>query len=277
MSLKIKQLLLAAGLAALLCLALLTGVFAPGRVQAAPPGQAAIFTPTPGPDGKIIYIVKKGDTLISISLIMGVPLDRLRALNNITGTTINEGQRMVLGLAGPAEVTPTEGPTPTPTPVLPTSTAQPGFGKLCVVLFEDQNGDSIRQQNEPSIPDGALSVNNRSGSFSKTAKTTANPDDGCFTNIPEGDFTLSVAIPAGYNPTTENSYNLSIKPGDITYVDFGAQKNSLAQGEPIPAAGGGEPQGAAAVSRSPLLGILGGLLLLAGIVLAVFAGRLLKK
>ena len=37
--------------------------------QAAPAYQIPIYTPTPGPDGRIIYIVKANDTLLGISLI----------------------------------------------------------------------------------------------------------------------------------------------------------------------------------------------------------------
>jgi len=48
--------------------------------QAAPPLQVPIYTPTPGPDGRIIYIVQANDTLLRISLISGVPVDQLRAL-----------------------------------------------------------------------------------------------------------------------------------------------------------------------------------------------------
>jgi hypothetical protein len=58
-----------------------------------------------------------------------------------------------------------------------------------------------------------------------------------------------------------------LNAGDESYLDFGAQANSetLAQA-PAPTGSG----------NSPILGIVGGLLLLAGLGLAIFAGRLLK-
>ena len=79
-------------------------------VKAVPERQIPIYTPTPGPDGRIIYIVKPNDTLLGISLITGVSLDQLRGLNNLTSDTIYEGQTLILGLGGPVEVTPTPGP-----------------------------------------------------------------------------------------------------------------------------------------------------------------------
>lgn len=237
--------------------------------QAAPAIQVPIYTPTPGPDGRIIYIVKPNDTLLGISLITGVPLEKLRGLNNLTNDTIFEGQELLLGLGGPAEVTPTSGPTPTATPILPTPSPKPGSGTICILLFNDLDGDSIRQDSEVSIPDGAISFGNSAGSVSESTKTVMGTDPLCFEQLPEGSYTISVAAPEGYNPTTQNSYDLVLKAGDITYVNFGAQANSqtLAEAPSIPAPEGG---------RSPLLGIIGGLFLLAGIGVAIFAARTLR-
>lgn len=237
------------------------------QVLAAPLRQAPIYTPTPGPDGRIIYIVKANDTLLSIALTSGLSVDRLRALNNLTGDTIIEGQKLLLGLGGPAEPTFAPGLTSTPTPLLPTPSPKPGTGNLCVILFNDINGDSIRQSDEPSIPGGAISLNNRQGSISKTATTNAGLDAQCFEELPEGEYTISVAVPSGFNATTETNYTLKLNAGDESFLDFGAQANSetLAQA-PAPTGSG----------NSPILGIVGGLLLLAGLGLAIFAGRLLK-
>ena len=258
------------GSLAVICLA--AGAFFLSLVRpasASPLAQAAIYTPTPGPDGRIIYIVKPNDTLLSISLISGVPVDKLRGLNNLTNDTIIAGQPLLLGLAGPAEVVTTPGALPTATPLLPTPTPQRGFGNLCIMLFNDLNGDAIRQTEEVTIPDGAISVNNRSGSVSETAKTVAGSDPYCFTNIPEGDYNITVAIPEGYNPTTLTNYALTLKAGDETFIDFGGQADS----ETVAAAP--EP-GSGSSGTSPVLGILGVVIILAGIGLAIFAGRLMK-
>jgi hypothetical protein len=238
--------------------------------QAAPPAQIPIYTPTPRPDGRIIYIVQPNDTLLGISLLTGVQLDKLRGLNNLTGDTIYEGQELLLGLGGPAEITPTAGPTPTSTPILPTPSPKPGQGSLCILLFIDLNGDSIRQADEASIPDGAISFGNSSGSVSESVKTGIGTDPQCFENLPEGIYTISVAAPDGYNPTTTSTYELTLAAGDITYINFGAQANSQTEAESpvIPAREGG---------RSPLLGIIGGVLLLCGIFVAILAARTLRS
>jgi len=237
-------------------------------VLAAPDAQLQIYTPTPGPDGRIIYIVQANDTLISISLLTGVSIDELKGLNNLLNEDIFEGQELLIGLAGPEEKTPTPGPTPTPTTALPTPTTKPGRGTLCILLFDDLNGDSIRQESEPSIPGGAISFGNRDSTISETVDTGAGLDPQCFEDIPEGDYSITVAIPEGYNPTTITNFELKLNAGDETYLNFGAQANSQTQAEQeiIPQDGG----------KSPILGIVGALFLLAGIGVALFAGKLLK-
>jgi len=194
-------------------------------VNAAPGAQLPIYTPTPGADGRIIYIVQANDTLMSISLLTGVPVNELKGLNNLLTDTIFEGQELLLGLAGPEEVTPTFGPTPTPTTILPTPTQKPGKGNLCILLFNDLNGDSIRQEDEPSIPGGAISFGNRDSTISETVDTVSGLDPQCFEEIPEGDYSITVAVPDGYNPTTITSFELKLNAGDETYLNFGAQAN----------------------------------------------------
>lgn len=246
-------------------------------IQAAPPAQLTVFpTPTPGADGRIVYIVQEGDTLWRISAITGVSLDELRRLNNLTGDTVTPGQQLLIGMAGPAEQpTATPGPSATPGPALPTSTTGPGWGIICVLLYEDVNGDSLRQEEETSLIGGAISVNDRLGRVSETADTPSGgisdlfepePEDlgyTCFDQLPEGEYNVTVAIPEGYNPTTVLNRGFDLKAGDETLVAFGAQANTetIAESAIIPETPG----------RSPLLGIAGGLLLLVGAGLGFYA------
>jgi hypothetical protein len=243
--------------------------------MAAPPAQLTSFpTPTPGADGRIVYIVKSGDSLWRISAVAGIPIEEIRALNNLgSAEIITPGQEILLGLGGPAAEAPTQGPPPTPTSELPTPTPGIGTGTICVLLFEDINGDSIRQEDEPSLAGGAISVNDRFGDISLTADT---PSGGisenlfpeleelgftCFESLEKGEYNLTIASPDGYNATTPLSYLSNLNPGDELLFDFGAQPNSetLARA-PIPVGTG----------KSPILGIFGFLLLVLGIGLGVY-------
>ncbi len=246
---------------------------------AAPAAQAQTYaTPTPGPDGRIIYVVQQDDNCLRISMLMGVSMEYLRQTNRLDADcTIVTGQQLVIGIGGPAAASPTPGPSPTPTPIPPTATpSSGGTAKVCVSLYNDGNGDGLRQANtdaqgeyiptgtEPIVEGGAISLTSLTGTYSQTLDTVGGYDPVCFINVPEGEYSVSAAVPDGYNPTTILSNTLKVSPGDTSYVGFGAQAKSqpIAENE----SGG----------RSPLLGILGALILLVGIGLGGYAWRMKK-
>jgi len=257
---KIQHFLLGMGLVGLALMLLSLSI----PVMATPLAQFTPFpTPTPGTDGRILYIVQVNDSWWRIAAIYAIDLNELLRLNDATSETILlEGEVVLLGFGGPSEVTPTFGPSPTPEPRLPTPTPQPGSGTLCVILYNDINGDSLRQEEEPSIPDGAISVSDQSGEVSLTETTTSGMEPFCFDDLPQGEYNITVAVPEGYNSTTVLSYALVLDPGTETYLDFGAQISSAAV-EEISSSGSS--------NRSLLLGIAGGLLLLGGIGLGIYA------
>ena len=248
------------------------------RTMAAPQAQLTVFpTPTPGPDGKIIYVVQPNDTLWRISAITGVPIETIRELNNLgVNDTIIPGDRLLLGYAGPSSGAPTAGPAPTQAALTPSPTSLPGWGILCVLLYNDINGDSMRQETEPSIPGGEISVSNRLGTVSLTAETPSGgiaavivdptPQESgytCFDKLAQGEYLISVAAPEGYNRTTILNKTLRLEAGQTTQLAFGAQANSEleAQSALIPES----PR------KSPVMGIIGGALLAAGIGLGIYA------
>ena len=266
--------------ACLLVLVVLTYTFS-YRPLAAPQAQLTVFpTPTPGPDGRIIYIVQPNDTLWRISAITGVKIETIRDLNNLgANDAILPGEKLLIGYAGPSINAPTSGPIPTRPALTPSPTPPPGWGVLCVLLYNDLNGDSMRQEAEPSIPGGEISVSNRLGTVSLTGETPSggiatnivNPTPQergytCFDQLLQGEYLISVAAPEGYNRTTSLNTNLDLEAGQTTQIAFGAQANSEleAQQAIIPES----------PSKSPLIGIVGGALLLAGVTLGIYAALL---
>lgn len=242
-------------------------------VQAAPgEPQAAYPSPTPGADGRIIYIVKAGDTCEQITLLYSVPLEYLRLTNELNANCdLREGQRLVLGLGGPSAASPTPGPSPIPTAVLPTATpGEGGIAEVCVLVYDDVNGDGLRQTTEKAIPGAAISLTSLDGAYSQTLTTAINPDTTayqgmCFTNVPMGKYNVSAAAPDGYNPTINLTSSVDVTPGDIAYIDYGAQLKTVPEAN-VPS---NKP--------SPLLGILGAVFLLAGIGMGVYIWGLLRK
>jgi hypothetical protein len=228
--------------------------------------QILYFTPTPDTDGRIFYTVRDGDTCISVSLLNQVSLDELRMLNNLDATCVLiTGQLLLLGTAEPQPSD--SGPAATETPLLPSPTPFQGNGQVCIILFNDINGNAMVDDNESALAGGAISLTDRIGEVSLTALTSNSiSEPTCFDDLPEGDYNISVGVPDGYNPTTQMNYALELQAGDRSTLDFGAQLSSEAAVVPI-AEGG----------RSPLLGILGGFVLLVGVALAVYARVLTRK
>ena len=258
--------------------------------QAAPELQyTPIATPTAGPDGRIIYIVQEGDTLWRISAITGISLDELRRLNDLTeGSIIIPGDKLLLGLGGPSNTQPTAGPAATPTSALPTPTPLVGTGILCVSVFNDTNGDALRQDSEPDLEGSAINISNRAGTVSLSqaegggliprcyedvilgiydipgSKAECLAIVQCVLELDQGDYNISVGVPEGFNATTSLNYQISLAAGYQEFLDFGAQPNAqtLAEAPVIPEGGEG---------RSPMLAIIGGGLLVIGLILGVIA------
>lgn len=254
------------------------------HILAAPQAQYTYPpTPTPGPDGRIMYIAQENDSVWVIAAKYGISMDELRKLNPLMiNDIIIPGQAYLLGYAGPSGGAPTIGPAPTQAVVTPSPTSSPGWGILCVLLYNDINGDSMRQETEASIPGGEISVSNRQGTVSLTAETLSGgvatnivdstPQERgytCFDQLLQGDYLISVAAPEGYNRTTVLNQTLKLEAGQTTQLAFGAQVNSVLSAETalIPESPG----------KSPLMGILGGILFVAGIGLGIYATLLRRS
>jgi len=237
--------------------------------NAAPDAQ--FVTATPGPDGRILYIVVGGDSCLQVALLHGITVQQLRQFNSRLDEdcTLTLGQQLVVGLASLNE--PTAGPAPTlPSPTV-TATPVSGTTEVCVLLFEDMNGDALRQETEFGIEGGAVSLTNLNGSYSQTQDTssavdpdTLEPIRSCFIDVPGGEYNVSMAVPDEYNPTMLLSYTLTVKAGDRASVDFGAQSKTITALEPVDTQEG---------NRSSILGIFGVLLLIGGAGLGYYAYR----
>ncbi len=249
---------------------LLFGLWLPAG--AAPNLQQQIPTPTPGEDGRIIYIVQPNDNCFRVAALNGITLEQLRQLNpSLTEEcTLIEGQELLIGAAAlPTQTAPPQSATGVPT-VTPTPLS--GLTEVCVLLFNDENGDAQRQESEAVVADGAVNVTEVNGEYSASLKTVPPSGDSypgvCFTNVPEGTYNVSAAFPDNYNPTMELNYALKVNAGDRAFVDFGAQSKDLVVDpttvETEKDTGSGTPIG---------LALFGGLLLLSGAGLGFYAWR----
>lgn len=242
------------------------GLWAPSNPATA---KQQIFTPTAMPDGRIIYVVRAGENCYVVAAKNGITVEQLRAYNTKLdeNCTIQEGEELLVGLVGLAAGTPTAGPSLTPAPPTITPTPFTGTTEICALLFDDVNGDSLRQEIEPALAGGAVSVTENNGKYSDAKETDINSDPDayqgiCFSDIPEGEYTVSVAVPDGYNPTMSVSSSLKVKAGDRAFVDFGAQSQQMTVTKENPDEG-----------SFSMLGLVGIFFLLAGAGLGFYAWR----
>lgn len=188
----------------------------------------AFPTPTPRADGQIVYIVQEGDSLWRIAALAQISIEELMALNGIQPEDfISPGMELTLGFAGPVEPTaapveeeqPQISPTPSPVPVYDT-------GEICVLLFVDENGNARRDEGEVPLAEGQVSVVEASGVLLGDHTTDLAEEGYCFTDLNFGEYNVSAAVPPDYLPTTVMNLPVSLTPGDVAYVQFGAQPNS---------------------------------------------------
>lgn len=251
---------------------LLFGLWLPAG---AAPNAQQYQTPTPGTDGRVIYIVQAGDNCFRVAALHGISVDQLRQLNSKLdeNCTLVEGQELLIGLVSvatqtaPAALTPVT-PTVTPTPIS-------GTTEICVLLFDDSNGNSIREETEPAVAGGAVSVTENNGKYSASLETTIPADPTvyqgiCFTDVPEGSYTISMGVPADYNPTTELNSAVDVNAGDLVSVGFGVQRKDVVV-DPTT-----EEQNNSGGGQSMILGVFGVLLLLGGAGLGYYAWRTSK-
>ncbi len=230
--------------------------------------QIFFYTATASENGNIYYAVREGDTCDGISALTGVDINYLREVNDLDLDEcrfLQVGQLLLIGTAPTAVVT--SGPSPTPTSNLPTPMPLKGTGTICVYLYNDINGNAMAESDEitdTGLAGGEVSISSKEGNFSKIGTTLGDGNPICFEEAPEGEYNISIAIPDGYNATASQNYNLSLKAGDTSTVNFSAQaSSSLLQTD--------TPQ-----NSSLFLAVVGGVIILVGVGLGLYV-RFLRR
>ena len=269
-----------------------------------PPAATAFKTPTPDADGNIIYVVQNGDTLYRIAGITGVSVDQIRTLNGLTSDILSIGQRLIIVKSAAAAATATTAPPATATaggnataavteaavtatgaatgaasgtPQAPggtpaaqvTASATPGTGTVCALLWIDKNGDGIRDATEALLPGGQIAVVEIATGKPVQAYTTDGiSEPHCFKGLPAGQYTVSFAAPAGYNPTTVTSTPLDVEIGVTKALEFGAQPSAAVANQPA-----ARPSNTALLTALLFAGGVVFLLLAAGVAAFLFLRR----
>jgi hypothetical protein len=250
-------------------LLLLIAVVFTQPASASPQLQVVYQTPTAYPDGRILYIVQPNDSCLRIQLLTNneITVEELRTLNKLDqDCTLAVGKELLLAIITPVP-TQTTNPDITPTPLPPTPTPVRGEGIICLLLYNDINGDGFQTSNEMLLAGGAVSITDRAGKVSETGITTSDADAPFCKQVPEGDYNISIAVPDGYNPTTNTSLLVSVQAGNQGFADFGAQVSSKAAEAQVDAPLPGVP---ASASNNLMLAVVGGLFLILGVGLGIY-------
>lgn len=232
--------------------------------------QTPVSTPTPDSEGRIYYTVQAGEFCATISEKLNVDLATLKSLNGLDDNcVILEGQKLLIAQVEKPTSTAMSAPTLMPAEITPTATPGTGTANICVVLFNDMDGNGRQTEFESYLYGGVVGVNDQFGQIALTGNTVAgDPTLGvtplCFEDVPEGNYNITMAIPEDFNPTTVMNYPLTVHAGEVATIDFGAQEKYT-----MPTT----PEEAAAEGRSPLIGIIGGLILLIGLGLGFYMWR----
>jgi type VI secretion system secreted protein VgrG len=119
--------------------------------------------------------------------------------------------------------TPTSTPVHTPTPTVtltPTPTATPQTGEVCVLSYDDRNGNRVRDPGEPLLPYAVFSISD-SRSVIETYSTNGLHEPRCFRNLPPLVYFVSEMSPPGYESTTHDSWGISLQTGSTINLEFG--------------------------------------------------------
>jgi hypothetical protein len=190
-------------------------------------------TATPNADGLILVEVQPGDSLWAIAARAGLTLEEPLQLNEMAeGAVINPGDMVIIGRV--------EAPTPTPEPteepaeataaaatVAPTATPEPVEASICLVAFNDQNQDGVRDDDETlrdavafTITDGETVVSNY--------VTDGVSEPFCVTISEPGEYQITRSTVANELLTTPGDQSVTLAAGDEAELEFGSYVDEAA-------------------------------------------------
>jgi LysM repeat protein len=266
----------------------------PQQPQATTPPQPQVQA-TPNAQGAIVHTVVAGDTLFALSFQYNVPLDEIYALNGLNSQSILSIGQQIIIKAGPGTqvpAQPTAAPTaapeaaqPTPagtpntaqtpaasdtTPVVePTATAAQvavNANKLCVLAFNDTNGDGIRQPDEAPVAGASFKIIDAQGSSVATYTSSNESDPHCFTDLAAGSYTVDVQPAPGTSATSDKRWGVALTSGSTVNINFGSEGGGTTDANTQPEAAPEKSSGGSSIG-----GLLGGAI---GLILLLVAGVL---
>jgi hypothetical protein len=166
-----------------------------------------------------------------------------------------------------ATPTPVHTATPTPTDT-PTVTPTPMTGSVCVLSFDDRNGNRLRDPGEPLLPYAVFTLSDAHHVVG-TYSTNGLNEPHCFDDLEPIVFFVSEMNPPGFESTTYDSWGISLRNGAMINLEFGNRTEMLPTPTP-------SPTPVPSPTPPALLGILGNAVYgYSGIIIVVLAAGVL--
>ncbi|MBI5566101.1 MAG: hypothetical protein HY870_14490 [Chloroflexi bacterium] len=147
--------------------------------------------------------------------------------------------------------------------------AQQGTGQICVLAFDDQNGNGVREADEPLLAGVGFTLADANG-VKGSYKSDGNSEPYCFGSLAAGAYTVQARGVSGLEVTTPGQWAISLANAAQFDVLYGARKSGSEAARPAT-----DGDSAAAPSSAGGMSTLGRIVLgLLGLVVLGFAGLL---
>ena len=93
-------------------------------------------------------------------------------------------------------------------------------GSICLMAFEDRNGDRFRDPGEPMLPYAVFTLSD-SRHVVGTYSTNGLSEPYCFIGLEPDIYFISEMNPPGYESTTHDSWGVSLQNGATVNIEFG--------------------------------------------------------
>jgi hypothetical protein len=128
-------------------------------------------------------------------------------------------------------------PAVTATPQGPPASPTPTTGQVCILAYNDRNGDAQQDADESLLPGVVFALSDTSGP-KESYTTDGVSEPHCFLNLPAGSYQITIKPPTNYSATTQKVWTIALNGGMKTDVPFGARRGGAAP-TPTSTSGGG--------------------------------------